>query len=159
MDDATTVAPLGDQSSLPGEIALHEFVHEVGVRGDALLGGRLSVLLPAPGAIVRGDSERLMEALVSLLSTAAVCGDGLVELRVLRERDGWRFEVQSEAGALAWGEDEADFDLHRARPDQSVRALALALLRDVAEAHGGSAGVDGRPGEGATHWLRLPKQL
>jgi signal transduction histidine kinase len=141
------------------EIALHEFVHEVGVKGDALLDGRLTVLLPAPGAIVRADPERLMEALVSLLSTAAVHGEGLVELRVLREREAWRFEVQDEGGGLAPDQDEVDFDLHRGEPEQGARAVALALLRGVAEVHGGSAGVETQPGPGSTFWLRLPKRL
>jgi signal transduction histidine kinase len=151
MDEPTTTAPVG-------EIALHGFVHELGVKGDAMLDGRLTVLLPAPGAVVQADPERLMQALVGLLSTAAVRGDGPVELRVLREREGWRFEVQDEGGRVA-PEDDADFDLHRAQLERGERAFALALLRSVAEAHGGSAGVDGPPGEGATYWLRLPKQL
>ena len=152
MDDTATTSPVG-------EIALHQFVHEVGVKGVALLEGRLTVLLPAPGAIVEGDPERLMQALVSLLSTAAVDGDGPVELRVLRERDAWRFEVQDEGGRFMTAESDADFGLHWAQPEQGGRTVALALLRNVAEAHGGSAGVEKRPGVGATFWLRLPKRL
>jgi signal transduction histidine kinase len=151
MDDATTTPAR--------EIALHEFVHDVGVKGDALLDGRLTVLLPAPGAIVQADPERLMQALVSLLSTAAVRGEGPVELRVLREREAWRFEVQDAGGDFDPNDEDADVDLHRARPEQGGRAVALALLRGVAEAHGGSAGVENRPGLGATFWLRLPKRL
>jgi hypothetical protein len=159
MDDATAITTVDGHTSLQPEIGLHEFVQELGARGDALLGDRFSVLPPAPGAIVHGDSERLMEALVRLLTAAAVDGDGLVELRVLRERDAWRFEVESEPGGFARVEDDADFDLHLAQPDRSERAVALALLRGVAEAHGGSAGVDDPPGDDATYWLRLPKQL
>jgi signal transduction histidine kinase len=34
--------------------------------------------------------------------------------------------------------------------------LGLPLVRSVAEAHGGSAGVDNRPGVGVTFWLRVP---
>jgi signal transduction histidine kinase len=152
MDDTATTAPVG-------EIALHEFVHAIGVKGEAMLDGRLSVLLPAPGAIVRGDPELLTQALVSLLSAAAVQGEGAVELRVLREREAWRFEVLGECGGLAPDVDEADFDLHRAQSEQEDRAIALELLRGVAEVHGGSAGVEDRPGPGATFWLRLPKRL
>jgi signal transduction histidine kinase len=34
--------------------------------------------------------------------------------------------------------------------------LGLALVRSVAEAHGGSTGIHNRPGVGATFWLRVP---
>jgi signal transduction histidine kinase len=34
--------------------------------------------------------------------------------------------------------------------------LGLALVRSVAEAHGGSTGILNRPGVGATFWLRVP---
>jgi two-component system, OmpR family, sensor kinase len=35
--------------------------------------------------------------------------------------------------------------------------LGLAIVRRVAQAHGGSAGVANRPGEGATFWIRVPR--
>jgi two-component system, OmpR family, sensor histidine kinase BaeS len=138
----------------PSEIALHDFVREVAVEAGALLDGRLTVLLPAPHALVRADPERLRQALLNLLSNAADHGrgDGRVELRVLRERDAWRFEVADEPGLP---HDDADFRLHRAAPT----AAGLAVARGVAEAHGGSAGVDSGPGDGGTFWLRVPQPL
>jgi signal transduction histidine kinase len=29
-------------------------------------------------------------------------------------------------------------------------------VRGIAEAHGGAAGVDNRPGDGATFWIEVP---
>ena len=41
----------------------------------------------------------------------------------------------------------------RAAPDGS--GIGLAIVKAVAEGHGGSVGVDDRPGGGAAFWMRL----
>jgi len=45
---------------------------------------------------------------------------------------------------------------HRATRRGRRAGLGLALVRAIAEAHGGAAGLINRPGRGATFWLRLP---
>ena len=35
--------------------------------------------------------------------------------------------------------------------------LGLAIVRGIARAHGGEAGVGNRPGLGATFWIRIPR--
>jgi signal transduction histidine kinase len=149
MEDTAALAPV-HEPVLPGEVALYDLVGDV-VERSSWLDGRLTVLLPAPGALMDADPERLTLALLSLLRGAAVYerAGGAVELRVLRERDAWRFEVAGEPS-----QQESVFaPLHR-----EARA-ALATARDFAEAHGGSAGIENWPGEAATFWFRLPKQL
>ena len=61
------------------------------------------------------------------------------------------------------GIDEEDlpyvFDrFYRARSARGLpgSGLGLAIVRGIAEAHGGAAGVDNRPGDGATFWIEVP---
>ena len=148
MEKATAVAA-HSPALPPGEVALHELVRDAVVERTTWLDGRLTVLLPAPGARVDADPGRLALALLSLLRGAAVHAreSSPLELRVLRDRGGWRFDVAGEPARAAFA------PLHR-----ETRA-ALATVREVAEAHGGSAGIEQWPGEGMTFWFRLPKQL
>jgi signal transduction histidine kinase len=107
---------------------------------------------------MRADPQRLTQALINLLQNAAVHGRGdrPVELRVAEGAGVWRFEVADRGGGVPSGEEERLF-----RPfDRASRApgsgLGLAIVRGIAEAHGGRAGVDNRPGEGATFWITVP---
>jgi two-component system OmpR family sensor kinase len=161
VEDMTTLARVDDPAFLrPREIVLDEFVEDVGVKAETLLDGRLTVQRPEPGATVRADPHRLTQALLNLLNNAAMHGrgDGPVELRVVPERDAWRLEVADEAGGLAADQEENVFrPFHRGKAVPAGRGLGLAIVRGIAEAHRGSAGVDNRPGEGATFWIRLPR--
>jgi signal transduction histidine kinase len=83
---------------------------------------------------------------------------GRVELRVLAEPDAWKFEVADEAGGLPQGQEENVFrPFHRGNTRAVGRGLGLAIVAGIAEAHRGSAGVENRPGKGATFWIRVPK--
>jgi two-component system OmpR family sensor kinase len=162
VEDMTTLARVDDPAFLQlREIALDDFVEEVGVKAEPLLDGRLTVFPPAePGAAVRADPQRLTQALLNLLNNAAIHGraDGRVELRVLPEPDAWRFEVADEAGGLLPEDEENVFrPFHRGTATAAGRGLGLAIVRGIAEAHGGSAGLDNRPGEGATFWIRVSR--
>jgi two-component system, OmpR family, sensor kinase len=161
VEDMTTLARVDDSAFLrPREIALDEFVEEIGVKAETLLDGRLTVEPAEAGAVIRGDPQRLTQALLNLLNNAAVHGraDGRVQLRAVAERDAWRFEVADEAGGLPADEEENVFrPFHSGKAASGGRGLGLAIVRGIAEAHGGSAGVDNRPGEGATFWIRVPR--
>jgi two-component system, OmpR family, sensor kinase len=161
VEEMTTLARVDDPAFLRSrEIALDDFMEEVGVKAEALLDGRLTVETPVPGSVVRGDPHRLTQALLNLLNNAVAHGrgDARVELRVAREPAAWRFEVADEGGGLPANQEESVFrPFHRGKATPAGRGLGLAIVRGVAEAHGGSAGVDNRPGEGATFWIRVPR--
>jgi two-component system, OmpR family, sensor kinase len=161
VEDMTTLARVDDPAFLqPREIALDAFVEEVGVKAETLLDGRLTVEPAEAGAAVRGDPQRLTQALLNLLNNAAVHGrdEARVALRVVPEPDAWRFEVADEGGGLPANQEENVFrPFHRGKATPAGRGLGLAIVRGVAEAHGGSAGVENRLGEGATFWIRVPR--
>jgi two-component system, OmpR family, sensor kinase len=161
VEEMTTLARVDDPEFLrPRQIALDDFIEEVGVKAETLLDGRLAVERPPSGSIVSGDPQRLTQALLNLLDNAAVHGDdgARVELRVVAERDVWKFEVADEAGGVPEGQEESLFRPFRRGKTRAVgRGLGLAIVTGIAEAHRGSAGVDNRPGKGATFWIRVPK--
>jgi two-component system, OmpR family, sensor kinase len=161
VEEMTTLARVDDPEFLrPREIALDDFMEDVGIKARTLLDGRLVVDRPVTASIVRADPARLTQALINLLNNAAVHGDdvGRVELRLVAEREMWKFEVADEAGGLPEGQEESLFrPFHRGRTRATGRGLGLAIVRGIAEAHGGSAGVENRPGAGATFWIRVPR--
>jgi two-component system OmpR family sensor kinase len=80
-----------------------------------------------------------------------------VALRVVGVRHAWRFEVADTGGGLE-SRDAARVFSHFWRGERSNGSgLGLGVVRSIAQAHGGEAGVDNRPGEGATFWLTIPR--
>jgi signal transduction histidine kinase len=49
------------------------------------------------------------------------------------------------------------FQAFHKRPQSRGSGLGLAIVMGIAEAHGGSAGVTNRPGQGATFWMKVPR--
>jgi signal transduction histidine kinase len=97
---------------------------------------------------------------MNLLDNAAVHGrgDAPVELRLLEEDHHWRFEVSDHGGGLPPGQEDRLFGpFSRGRAESPGSGLGLAIVRRIAEGHEGEAGVENRPGDGATFWIRLPR--
>jgi signal transduction histidine kinase len=161
VDDMTTLARADAEGFIrPEMIPLDRFVADVAAKAAPLLNGRLCVIPPAASATLEGDPQRLTQALINLLQNAALHGrDGCpVVLSVLKEPDGWRFEVADEGGGITLDPPERVFQpFSRGRTRHTGRGLGLAIVRTIAEAHGGRAGVNNRPGEGATFWIRMPR--
>ena len=108
---------------------------------------------------MRGDRQRIKQALINLLQNAALHarGDGPVELRAVGRRGAWRMEVADHGGGIPPGEEERLFrPFNRGRSTSPGSGLGLAIVRGIAEAHRGTAGVNNRPGDGATFWIEVP---
>jgi signal transduction histidine kinase len=160
VDDMTSLV----RADAPGFIRrrptpIAPFLEDVVATAEPMLGQRLDAALPAEDASVDIDPERMRQVLLNLLQNAADHGDAAshVVLRAVGEPDAWRFEVADEGGGVPAGHEEAIFEpFYRATPASSGPGLGLALVRTVAGAHGGSAGVVNRPGRGVTFWVRVP---
>ena len=112
------------------------------------------------GAVVHADPQRLTQALLNLLENAArhALGGGPVRLGVRAQHDSWWFEVADEGGGLPPSEEQFVFEPFRTASRLTGRTgLGLSIVREIARAHDGEAGVVNRPGRGATFWIRIPQ--
>ena len=159
--DLTTLAKADDPGFVvPGKIDLDGFLDRIAAKARTVLDGRLRLAPAAPDAVVFGDEQRLTQALLNLLQNAVVHtdGDSPIELCAVQREDSWRFEVIDYGGGLPGGVEELIFQpFHRLNGDRPGSGLGLAIVKGIAEGHGGHAGVDNRPGEGATFWIEVPR--
>lgn len=160
VEDMTMLSRVEDPGFLrPEPVALRELLADVARSMEPLLGGRLEVVPPPAGSVVDADAQRLTQALVNLLQNAALHsgGEATVELRAQRRFGAWRIEVADHGGGIRPGDEERLFRPFNRGPTRSPGSgLGLAIVRGIAEAHGGAAGVDNRPGDGATFWIEVP---
>ena len=109
----------------------------------------------------RGDAVQLRSVLMNLIDNAAkftVEGDQpQIEVAARRIDGHHRIEVRDRGRGIPDDMRERVF-APLARLDKTVdgTGIGLATCRRIVEAHGGSMGVDGRPGGGSVFWFDLP---
>lgn len=116
-----------------------------------------------PGLVVTGDDLRLRQVFANLLANARQHTPARtpVHVTVVRDGESATLTVADEGPGLAAEQAERVFerfyraDAARSRA-QGGTGLGLAIVAAIAEAHGGSAGVDSRPGQGARFRVTLP---
>jgi signal transduction histidine kinase len=126
-------------------------------------GQKLSAHLPEVYCGVMGDSQRLEQVVINLLSNAHKYSPSgsLVEVRVTRAGTECLLSVRDSGPGVPLDEREAVFErfyrssLHRNDRTAST-GLGLPIARTVAELHKGSVWVEQAPGGGALFWLTLP---
>jgi signal transduction histidine kinase len=108
------------------------------------------------------DAALLDRALSNLLDNAlrVTPEGGRVAVEVSRTSTGMRVAVTDSGPGVALEEQESVFELFyqtsKHRESRGSSGLGLAIVRRVAELHGGRAGLRSRPGEGATFFIELP---
>lgn len=111
---------------------------------------------------VRADPTLLARALRGLLDNARRYGGTVITLTVRAQAGRVRFEVEDDGPGFAPGDEERAFEpFWRGAPADGRASprgegLGLALVRQIAEAHGGEAGAQNRAEGGARVWLTLP---
>ena len=134
---------------------------------------RVSTVAGKPGSAARvaADPGRLGQALLNLSHNAVKYSHPGGEVRV-----GWqeaadviRFEVADDGIGIPAAHQARIFERFykvdrsrtRVEADDSLATgsagLGLAIVRHIAEAHGGSAGVRSMEGIGSTFWIELPR--
>jgi two-component system, OmpR family, sensor kinase len=162
VDDLATLVRADDPAMLRVEsLPAGGFLDGLAAKAETILGGRLRVERDAgDGRVLRADPQRLTQVLLNLVRNAAEHAQG-DEPVVLRAQPltpgGWRFEVADQGGGLAPDDEQAVFEPFTTGSSPSAgTGLGLAIVRGIARAHGGEAGLENRPGHGATFWVRIP---
>ncbi|HEU4973994.1 MAG TPA: HAMP domain-containing sensor histidine kinase [Baekduia sp.] len=165
VEDLVLLAHAEDERFLrPEPIDLPDFLTGIcdGLRPTA---DRRLELAPVPPVVLEADPDRLAQALRNLLRNAIVHTDpgGLVRLSA-EQRDGVvRLLVDDDGPGIAPEDRERVFDrlarLDSARGrDQGGAGLGLAIVRAIAEAHGGEVWIERSPVGGARFVVELPAE-
>lgn len=135
-------------------------IHETARKKDLTL----SVSIPADLPVIHADGRRLKQMLVNLLSNAVkfTPEGGAVALEVTRENEhAVRFAVRDTGIGIPPEKLPLLFKpFSQLDGPHSKRyggtGLGLALVRQLAEMHNGSVGVESAPGQGSTFYFILP---
>ena len=164
VDDLLLLAKAEQTEFLQVEpIELPEYVRELW-DGMSLIAVRRFELGAVPQGVLRADPDRLAQALRNLIANAiehTTEGEGLVRLAVERLAGGWIcFAVEDNGRGIDPRERERVFDRFHRTDEARDRAsggagLGLAIVRAIAQAHGGRVtATTGRAG-GARIELKL----
>ena len=116
--------------------------------------------LDAQRRAFQGDPTLLGRALANLLENARRHAGGVTALRVTEEAGTLAFSVEDAGPGFASGESAEAFQPFRRgttsrQGEQAGLGLGLALVRRIAEAHGGQAFAENRPTGGARVGFRI----
>jgi two-component system sensor histidine kinase BaeS len=119
------------------------------------------------GGAVRGEAEpglpwleadpvRLRQALANLVANARAHSDGAVVVSARRHPSGVALAVSDTGEGIPPERQAAVFEQGARFADRPGEGLGLAVVRAVADAHGGSVELESEPGRGSTFRLVLP---
>jgi signal transduction histidine kinase len=118
-----------------------------------------ALVLVGDAGLVHADATLLARALSGMLDNACRYGGKRISLVVRDQGERIVFAVEDDGPGFPPGDEERAFEpFWRGQPGASKgEGLGLALVRQIATAHGGSAGASNRIGGGARVWLEIPR--
>lgn len=127
---------------------------------------RLTVDAPE-GTSFEADATLVARALANVIDNAKAHAGGLARMRVVSSKDRVRFEAEDDGPGFAPGDERRVFDPFVQSPTSSSRngngadrgslGLGLALVKRIADAHGGSVEAKNRSSGGALVAIELPR--
>ncbi|MBN1890250.1 MAG: GAF domain-containing protein [Thermoflexales bacterium] len=113
--------------------------------------------------LVAGDPAHLHRMVDNLVGNALkfTPAGGSVRVRLLRDELNVRLEVSDTGIGIPPDQLDRIFDRFYQVDGSTIRryggvGLGLALVKEIAEAHGGQVSVQSAPGEGTSFWVSLP---
>jgi two-component system, OmpR family, sensor kinase len=139
------------------------FSHELVSKATALASRRWELDMAAAGTFF-ADRHRLTEAVMNLAHNAVqhTDGDDTIAIGANLNEDVARIWVRDTGAGISMPDQEIIFNRFTRGTDAHRRyaggGLGLALVKAVAEAHGGHVVLESRLGEGSTFTIVVPKQ-
>src|SRR5581483_2537785 len=118
-------------------------------------------VVPVPVRL-EGDRLRLEQALANLLENALRHGGGAIDLYVRETDEAVELHVADHGPGFPDGflpDAFARFSRADQARTEAGAGLGLAIVAEIAAAHGGTVGAVNRPGGGADVWLALPQAV
>jgi signal transduction histidine kinase len=155
-----TRADRGELDVDPEPVAVAPLLERLARRAALLDAGVVEVPEADPELWFSGDEARVEQALLNLVENALRHGGGWARVEVHAAGDDVVFHVLDNGPGFPAGFTESAFDRfsrgERARSNAGA-GLGLAIVRAIAEAHGGHARAANRPAGGADVWLSVPR--
>jgi CheY-like chemotaxis protein len=147
-----------------GEVALADVLARTREAVQAFAAERQVAVETDPTTVtVQGDSGRLVQVLVNLVSNAVKFSPAGSAVRVtVRENEGRvRVEVIDRGRGIPASHRAAIFERFRQVESSDARdkggtGLGLAICKAIVEQHGGEIGVESEVGQGSTFWFEIP---
>jgi len=126
----------------------------------------ISLVLPKGPPLVYCDRTRLYQVLSNLIGNAihhmGPCANARIEVEVVEDEEFHRISVRDSGRGIAPEHHERIFEVFQslgARRDGSRGSgIGLAIVRKIAETHGGRTWVESEPGRGATFHVTLRRR-
>ena len=125
-------------------------------------GVRLANTVPDDVPEILGDAKRLQHVMSNLLANALrfTGPGGAVSVSAEAETGMVRFAVTDTGAGIAADDVGRVFEPFYRVPGQGKPTgigLGLTIVKQIIKTHGGSVGVDSKPGKGSTFWFTLPQ--
>ncbi len=128
-----------------------------------MINADVPVLSDIAGALVTGDPVRLRQSIIALLQNARVHGGPEIVTRLDPTPLGFRIAVEDNGPGMSDADKEQAFERFfrgsNVAANYAIGAgLGLPVVRSIAEAHGGTARLEDRPGGGTVAVIEVPSR-